>query len=214
VSEDPGVGGASAAPEDGSGADGPPRVLVVFASRTGRTRRMAEALAAGAREAGARVALREAPHASHDDLRGCDAVVVGSGVHMGGPAAPLRAFLGDTAPLWLRAELRGKLGAAFCSAGDGARGGAELALVSMLSTLAEHGMLIVPMHPRLAGFHEGGMHWGAVAQTQPRGGEPGPTEAQLVAARSHGRWVAECAARWLRGATGASARVARGPGPP
>jgi len=185
-------------------AGGSPRVLVVFASRTGRTRRMAEAFAEGAREAGASVVVREAGEATHDDVRACDALVVGSGVHMGGPAAPLRAFLGDTAPLWMKAELRGKLGAAFCSAGDGARGGAELALVSMLSTLAEHGMLLVPMHPRLAGFHDGGMHWGPVAHTQPPGGEPGPTAAQLVAARSHGRWVAECAARWRRGADEAS----------
>jgi NAD(P)H dehydrogenase (quinone) len=181
-----------------SEGDGP-RVLVVFASRTGRTRRMAEAVAEGARTAGASVVVREADAASHDDLRACDAVVVGSGVHMGGPAAPLRGFLGDTAPLWMKEELRGKLGAAFCSAGDGARGGAELALLSMLSTLAEHGMLIVTLPPRAEGFHDGGMHWGAVAQTQPRGGEPGPTEAQLVAARAQGRWVAECAARWQRG---------------
>ncbi|HKJ24492.1 MAG TPA: flavodoxin domain-containing protein [Myxococcota bacterium] len=186
---------------------GAPRILIVFASRTGRTRRMAEALAEGAREAGATVELREAPDTTHDDLRACDALVVGSGVHMGGPAAPLRAFLGDTAPLWMKAELRGKLGAAFCSAGDGARGGAELALVSMLSTLAEQGMLLVPMHPRLAGFHDGGMHWGPVAHTQPPGGEPGPTAAQLVAAHSHGRWVAECAARWRRGAPEASRKA-------
>lgn len=177
-----------------------PRIVVVFSSRTGRTRRMAEAFADGARSAGASVVMREPGEATHEDLRGCDALVVGSGVHMGGPAAAMRAFLGDTAPLWMKAELRGKLGAAFCSAGDGERGGAELALVSMLSTLAEHGMLLVPMHPRLEGFAAGGMHWGAMSQTQPHGGEPGPTDRQLVGARSHGRWVAECAARWLRGA--------------
>jgi len=176
-----------------------PRIAVVFASRTGRTRRMAEALVAGAEAAGASVVLREVADASHDELRECDALVVGSGVHMGGPEAALRSFLAETAPLWMKAELRGKLGAAFVSAGDGARGGAELALVSMLSTLAEHGMLLVPMHSRLEGFADGGMHWGPVAQTQPHGGEPGPTEAQLVAARSHGAWIAECAARWGRG---------------
>jgi len=175
------------------------RVVVVFASRTGRTRRMAHALAEGAEAAGATVVLREAGDATHDDLLGCDALVVGSGVHMGGPEASLRAFLADTAPLWLRGDLRGKLGAAFASAGDGPQGGAELALVSMLSTLAEHGMLLVPMHPRLAGFAEGGMHWGPVARTQPKGGEPGPTEAQLVAARAHGEWITWCATRWRHG---------------
>jgi len=184
---------------DGQASGEAVRVVVVFASRTGRTRRMAEALAEGAEATGAAVLLREAEAATHEDLRGCDALVVGSGVHMGGPEATLRAFLAETAPLWLKAELRGKLAAVFASAGDGAQGGAELTLVSMLSTLAEHGMLLVPMHPRLEGFAEGGMHWGPVAATQPHGGEPGPTEVQLVAARSHGRWVAECAARWRRG---------------
>jgi NAD(P)H dehydrogenase (quinone) len=174
----------------------------MYASRTGRTRRMAEALAEGAREAGAQVVLREAGEALSQDLLDADAVVVGSGVHMGGPEAPLRAFLGDTSPLWLAGKLRGKLGAAFVSSGDGARGGAELALLSLLTTLAEHGMLLVPMHNRLEGFEAGGMHWGPVARTNPKGGEPGPTHEQLVAARSHGRWVAECAARWLRGAPG------------
>jgi len=180
-----------------------PRVLVVFASRTGRTRRMAEAVVEGAEAAGGRVTLLEAGDATHDALLEADAVIVGSGVHMGGPEASLRAFLADTSPLWLAGRLQGKLGAAFVSAGDGARGGAELALLALLTTLAEHGMLLVPMHNRLAGFHEGGLHWGPVAHTHPRGGEPGPTAAQLEAARSHGAWVSECAARWLRGAEAA-----------
>lgn len=185
----------------GSGAPGrAPALAVVFASRTGRTRRMAEALAEGATSAGAAVTLLEAGDATPDALVAADAVVLGSGVHMGGPEAAMRGFLAETAPLWLAGTLRGKLGAAFVSSGDGARGGAELALVSLLGTLAEHGMLLVPMHNRLAGFHGGGMHWGPVAATQPRGGEPGPTAVHLEAARAHGGWVTECAARWLRGA--------------
>jgi len=175
------------------------RVAVIYASRTGRTRRLAEAVAEGAREAGARVTLSEAAKAAPDDLLEADAVIVGSGVHMGGAEASLRGFLAATSPLWLAGTLRGKLGAAFVSAGDGVRGGAELALLSMLTTLAEHGMLLVPMHNRLPGFEAGGLHWGPVAATNPQGGEPGPREAELLAARSHGHWVAECAARWLRG---------------
>jgi NAD(P)H dehydrogenase (quinone) len=184
-------------------APGAPTVAVVYASRTGRTRRMAEAFAEGAEAAGATVVLREVADARPEDLETCDALVVGSGVHMAGPEASLRGFLADTAPLWLRGTLRGRLGAAFTSAGDGGRGGAEMTLLSMLGTLAQHGMLIVGMPHSLEGFHEAGMHWGPVAETQPKGREPGPTEAQLVAVRSHGRWVAECAARWRRGQSSA-----------
>ena len=176
------------------------RVLIVVASATGRTRRMAEAAAEGAREAGAKVELCSAEEATPAHLEASDAVIVGSGVHMGGMESTMRAFFERTAPVWLEGRLVGKLGAAFVTAGAGGRGGAELTLVSLLSTLAEHGMLIVSMPNRLPGFASAGSHWGPVAWTNPRGGEAGPTEQHLEAARSHGRHVAECAARWLAGA--------------
>lgn len=176
------------------------RVLVVVASGTGRTRRMAEAVAEGAGDAGADVVLRDAEAAGAEDLVAADAVILGSGVHMGGIETAMRAFFERTAPLWLEGRLRGRLGAAFVSAGLGGRGGAELALLSLLANLAEHGLLLVSMHNRLAGFRAGGSHWGPVAWTNPRAGEAGPTAKHLEAARAHGRHVAECTARWLRGA--------------
>lgn len=172
------------------------RVLVVYASTTGRTRRVAEALADGARESGAEVVLRAAADAGADDLIAADAVVLGSPVHMGGVASAMRDFCERMSPLWMEGRLIGRLGAAFVTAGLGGRGGAELALLSLLSNLAEHGMLLVPMPNRLEGFRAGGSHWGAVAWTSPRKGEAGPTDRHLVAARAQGRFVAECAARW------------------
>jgi NAD(P)H dehydrogenase (quinone) len=175
-------------------------VLVVFASATGRTRRMAEAVAEGAREAGADVVLCSAEEATAAHLERADAVILGSGVHMGGMESSMRGFCERMTPLWIEGRLVGKLGAAFVSAGAGGRGGGELALISLLANLAEHGMLLVPMPNRLAGFGAAGCHWGPVAWTNPRRGEAGPTERHLEACRSHGRWVAACAARWLAGA--------------
>lgn len=177
------------------------KIAVVVASATGRTRRMADALAEGAASAGAEVALLRAEDAGADDLVGADAIVLGSGVRMGGIASPMRAFFERTAPLWLEGRLIGKVGAAFASAGEGDRGGGELALLALLAFLAENGLLLVPMHNRLEGFRRAGCHWGPLARTNPSSGVPGPTDEQLVAARSHGRHVAECAARWLRGAS-------------
>jgi NAD(P)H dehydrogenase (quinone) len=177
------------------------KLLIVVASVTGRTRRMAEAAAGGAREAGAQVLVRRAEEAQEADLLEADAVLLASAVHMGGVASSMRAFCERMAHLWLQGRLVGKLGAALVSAGDGERGGGELALVSLLANLAEHGMLLVPMHNRLAGYRAGGCHWGPLAHTNPAdAGPPGPTPPQLEAARSHGRWLAECTARWLRGA--------------
>ena len=177
------------------------KILVVVASSTGRTRRLAEELAAGAREGGAEVILRAADDTADAHLLEADAVVLGSGVHMGGVEAPMRVLFERTSPLWIQGRLRGTLGAAFASGGLGGRGGAELTLISLLACLAEHGMLLVPMHNRLDGFLEGGCHWGPLAWTNPRGGEAGPTAGHLRAARAHGRHVAECTARWLAGAS-------------
>ncbi len=170
-------------------------VLVVVASQTGRTARMADAVAAGARDAGAEAVVKSADDASPDDLLSADAVVLGSGVHMGGMESSMRVFFERIAPLWLQGRLIGKLGAAFVSAGAGARGGAELTLLGLLANLAEHGMLLVPMHNRLEGFVEAGCHWGPVAWTNPRSGQAGPSPSHLEACRAHGRWVAECTAR-------------------
>jgi NAD(P)H dehydrogenase (quinone) len=177
------------------------KLLVVVASTTGRTRRMAEALAEGARAAGAQVLLREPQDTQDADLLDADAIVLGSGVHMGGVASSMVALFERVAPLWLAGRLRGKIGGAFVSAGEGERGGGELALLALLAWLAENGILIVPMHNREPGFRDAGCHWGPLARTNPKGGEPGPTEAQLGACRAHGQHVAECAARWLAGAT-------------
>jgi len=173
-----------------------PRVAVIFASSTGRTARMAEAVAEGAREAGAEVTLRRVEDATGDDLVAADAVILGSGVHMAGIASSMRAFFERGAPLWLEGTLARKLGAVFATAGLGARGGAELALLSLLANLAEHGMLLVSMPNRLAGFRAGGCHWGPIAWTNARKGVLGPTPEHLSAARAHGKHVAECARRW------------------
>jgi NAD(P)H dehydrogenase (quinone) len=176
------------------------RILVVVASDTGRTWRMGEAFAEGAQEAGAEVELARAAEATPEQALAADALVLGSGVHMGGVESAMRAFCERLAPLWLRGALVGRVGAAFVTGGFGGRGGGELALISLWANLTEHGLLMVPMHNRLAGFAQTGCHWGPLAWTSPRGGEAGPTPVHLEAARAHGRHVAECAARWRRGA--------------
>lgn len=175
------------------------RVLIVVASDTGRTWRMAEAFAAGVREAGAEPTLVKAAEAQAAQARAADAIVLGSGVHMAGIESSMRVFFERLSPLWIEGALVGKVGAAFVTAGNGGRGGAELALISLWANLAEHGLVLVPMHNRLAHYAQAGCHWGPVAWTNPRKGEAGPTSAHLEAARAHGQHVAETAACWVRG---------------
>ena len=53
------------------------KVLVVYASLSGNTKAAAEAVAEGARAAGAEVALKTAEEAQRQDLLECDAVALG-----------------------------------------------------------------------------------------------------------------------------------------
>lgn len=172
------------------------KIVVVVASATGRTRRMAEAFVEGAESEGAEVTLLEASVAEGDALLEADAVALGCGVHMSGVPTPMRSFLERLAPQWMAGALTGKLAAGFVTSGAGARGGGELALVELLSALAQHGMLIVSMPSRSEGFSAAGSHWGPIAWTNPRDGEAGPTPGHLKAARAHGAHLARCTARW------------------
>jgi NAD(P)H dehydrogenase (quinone) len=88
------------------------KILVVVASDSGRTWRMAEAFAEGAREAGGEVELVGARDADPERVRAAEALVLGSGVHMAGPESSMRGFLERMAPLWLQGALVGKVGAA------------------------------------------------------------------------------------------------------
>ena len=171
------------------------KVLIVYATDYGHTKTCAEAVAKGVESAGGTATVKNAVDATADDIRDADALVLGSGVHMAGMESSMRAFFERVSSMWLQGEMVGKVGAAFVSAGSGARGGAELTLISLWANLAEHGMLLVPMHNRLDGFAAAGCHWGPVAWTNPRAGQAGPTETHVAACRAHGKWVAECTAR-------------------
>lgn len=55
-----------------------PKVLVVYASMTGNTEEMAEAIAQGAKEAGAEVVSKEAFDASVDELNDYEGIIIGA----------------------------------------------------------------------------------------------------------------------------------------
>jgi NAD(P)H dehydrogenase (quinone) len=178
------------------------KIVVVVASATGRTRRMAEAFALGVEEEGGEAVLLDAGSADGAACEDADALVLGCGVHMSGVPSAMRGFLERLAPQWLSGALAGRLGAAFVTSGAGARGGGELVLIELHAALAQHGLLLVSMPSRTKGFSHAGSHWGPVAWTNPRNGEAGPTAGHLEAARGHGRHVTRCTSRWLRGAAG------------
>jgi len=137
-----------------------PYVLILFYSRHGATRAMAERLAAGVEAcSGIDARLRTVPavsatceavdpeipeqgavYATLDDLRHCAGLAIGSPTRFGNMAAPLKYFIDGTSELWLGGALVDKPATAFTSTSS-LHGGQETTLISMLLPLLHHGMV-------------------------------------------------------------------------
>jgi len=191
-------------------------ILVVFYSRKGSTAELARQVCRGIESVpGAQARLRTVPqvstvieqpqaaipaegppYVSHDDLRQCDGLVLGSPTRFGNMAAPLKHFLDGTSSLWVSGALANKPAAVFTST-QTMHGGQESTLLSMMLPLLHHGMVIVGLpyteaaltHTRTGGSPYGASHV-AGGETQPRLSDDERVLAQLL-----GKRVAELAVK-------------------
>jgi NAD(P)H dehydrogenase (quinone) len=193
-------------------------VLVAFYSRGGSVEALAEAVAEGARLAGASVRVRrvrelvdqetmqlapgwiesaarmnqtyEAP--SLDDARWADGLAFGAPTRFGSAASELRAYFETLGDLWLRGDLAGKAAGVF-TASSSPHGGLEATGLGLYPTLAHLGMIIVPTgygHPSL---FRAGTPYGAATVSYGAERRP-PTEDDLVVAAYQGERLAGVAA--------------------
>lgn len=199
------------------------KIQVVFYSMYGHIYRLAEAVAAGAREVtGAEVALYQVPELVPDDvleksgakaaraafaqvpvarpdqLADADAIIFGTPTRFGNMCAQMRNFLDQTGGLWMKGSLIGKVGSVFTSTAT-QHGGQETTITSFHSTLLHQGMVIVGVpysEQRLVVMNEvtGGTPYGASTLAAPDGSRQ-PSENELAIARFQGRHVAGIAAK-------------------
>jgi NAD(P)H dehydrogenase (quinone) len=191
-----------------------PKILILFYSRTGNTAILADAIAEGARsvrfsevdvrrindlapesviEANAdwkssreKLVAKYQTFTDANELANYDALILGSPTRYGVMSAELKNVLDQTGPLWLAGKLVNKVGAAFTSVNTG-HGGHETTLWSIMTPMANLGMILVPPGYTDAVMFGGGSPYGATATT---GGGP-PAGADLAAARHEGKRVAE-----------------------
>jgi len=174
------------------------KVLVVYTSTMGNTRKMAEAVADGARSVeGAEVLLRESTEATKGEVQDCDALLLGTPMRHRSADARVKKFIEDTIEvLWLRDEMVGKVGGVF-SVGGGygnAGAGVEIAQLGMLAAMAAAGMILVPLPKTTPGAGVAGSHWGAHGRSGGFNMEPvGITDEMLQCAYHHGANVARVA---------------------
>lgn len=184
-------------------------ILVLFYSRKGSTAELARQVCRGIESVtGARARLRTVPqvttvvdqpqpavpaqgppYVTHEDLRECQGLVLGSPTRFGNMAAPLKHFLDGTSALWVSGVLAGKPAGVFTST-QTMHGGQETTLLSMMLPLLHHGMYIVGLPYTEAALNKtatGGSPYGAshvaAGESQPRLSEDERTLAQLLGSR-------------------------------
>lgn len=158
-------------------------ILILYYSRNGATRKLAELIAQGVESiSGCEARLRTvpavstvteatepdipkegAPYVELRDLEECAGLALGSPTRFGNMAAPLKYFLDGSSAQWLSGALAGKPACVFTSTGS-LHGGQEATLLSMMIPLLHHGMLIVGLpytQPELMTTNSGGTPYGA-----------------------------------------------------
>jgi NAD(P)H dehydrogenase (quinone) len=115
------------------------KVLIIYHSRTGNTEKMAQAVAYGAKEEGAKVTLKRAIKTKPEDLLKPDGIIIGSPVYYGTMAAEVKKLFDDSVKY--HKKLEGKVGGAFSSSG-GIAGGNETTVLDILKSMLIHGMII------------------------------------------------------------------------
>jgi NAD(P)H dehydrogenase (quinone) len=198
------------------------KVLVLYYSMYGHIETLANSVAEGARQVeGVEVTVKRvpetmspeglkaaggktdqaAPEASPKELADYDAIIFGTPTRFGNMAGQMRTFLDQTGGLWVSGGLVGKVASVFSSTGTG--GGQEMTITSTWTTLAHHGMIIVPIGyatPEVADISQvgGGTPYGATTIAGGDGSRQ-PDARELAIARYQGETVARVAARLKAG---------------
>ena len=162
----------------------PARILILYYSKDGHTKIMADLVAEGAAAVpGTDVRLKSVSEARADDLTWCDGIAVGSPTHMGTIAWEMKQWWDVTArPLW--PETEGKIGCAFTSSG-GLAGGGELTCLALQIVLMNYGLLVFGIPDYVAPGQT--LHYGAVCAGHPR--NDGDREACRRLGRRLAEWV-------------------------
>ena len=192
------------------------KVLVLYYSSCGHIETMAEAVASGARQAGAEVDIKRVPElvpadvakAAHfkldqaapiakiEELANYDAIIIGVGTRFGHMAAQMSNFLDQGGGLWMTGALDGKVGSAFASTAT-QHGGQEVTLFSIIANLLHFGMVVVGLPYSFQGQSRldeitGGSPYG-ITTIAASDGSRRPSRNELDGARFQGRRVAEIA---------------------
>ncbi|MBW2089067.1 MAG: NAD(P)H-dependent oxidoreductase [Deltaproteobacteria bacterium] len=116
------------------------KVLVLYFSKGGNTRKLAEAIALGVKDVdGVECVMRKTGEVTKDDFVEAQGIIAGSPVYFGVMAGELKKVFDDF--VGVRNKMDGKIGAAFATSGD-PTGGKETTMMSIIQALLIYGMVM------------------------------------------------------------------------
>ncbi|MDD5595959.1 MAG: flavodoxin domain-containing protein [Candidatus Omnitrophica bacterium] len=115
------------------------KAIVIYYSRSGNTKKMAELVLDGLKNEKIEAQLKEVKDVRVDELLQYDAIIIGSPTYYGTMSAEIKRLLDDSVKL--HGKLDGKIGAAFASSAN-IGGGNETTILDILNAMLIHGMII------------------------------------------------------------------------
>jgi NAD(P)H dehydrogenase (quinone) len=113
--------------------------LVMYYSRSGNTKMMAQTIADAMNGAGLPTQCKSIAETKVNDVLEVDAIVIGSPTYYGRAASPIAVFFDETVNK--HGKLDGKIGAAFSSSAN-IGGGNETTILELINTMLIHGMIV------------------------------------------------------------------------
>lgn len=115
------------------------KVLVIYYSQTGNTKKMAQIVAEGVKSEGADVELKNVEEVKARELLKVDGIIIGSPTYYGSMAYQIKQLLDESVEF--HGELTGKVGAAFSSSAN-IGGGNETTILDIINAMLIHGMVV------------------------------------------------------------------------
>lgn len=122
-----------------------PKIVIVYHSGYGHTKKLAEAVLAGVKEVETNaqlIAVNEMSEQTWEELNAADAIIFGAPTYMGGPSAEFKKFADASSKPWATQKWKDKIAAGFTNSAT--VNGDKFLTISYLMTLAmQHGMIWV-----------------------------------------------------------------------
>ena len=186
------------------------KIIIVYHSGYGHTKKLAEAVLAGTLDGGAdarMIAVGELDEAAWAELDTADAIIFGAPTYMGGPSADFKKFADASSKPWFAQKWKDKVAAGFTNSGS--MNGDKFSTIQYFITLAmQHGMIwagmgMMPANTKAATRNDLNFIGGFAGLLSQSPADATPDEApppgDLDTAKVFGARIAAVTARWKAG---------------